>query len=98
MGDLAATHLYLGYVDNCRAPGNTVPSCYSDNLGSLGVTARLQYYIPDWVEPTLPTSPSARCCVGMAYDAAGYYTLLFGGEGFNGGGVLGDTWNWRNGC
>jgi hypothetical protein len=79
----AATHLYLGYFDTCAPPGNTIPSCYSDNVGSLNVTARLQYYIPDWVEPTLTTSsPSARGGLGLAYDAAGYYALLFGGSDF----------------
>ena len=75
----AATHLYLGYVDSCTSTLPTVPGCYSDNVGLLNVTARLQYYIPDWVEPTLPTAPSARCCSAIAYDAAHYCTLLFGG-------------------
>ena len=91
----AATHLYLGYLDNCAPPGNTVPSCYSDNVGSLSATALLQYYIPDWVEPTLSTAPSARGGASMAYDAAGYYALLFGGGTF--GAPDDDTWVWLYG-
>jgi len=94
-----ATHLYLGYVDNCRAPDNTVPGCYSDNVGSLSVTARLRNYVPDWVEPTLSSAPSARCCSGIAYDAAHDYTLLFGGgpAGQPNPNPQNDTWVWRNG-
>jgi len=34
-----ATHLYLGYVDSCS---NSVPSCYSNNLGSLTATVNAQ--------------------------------------------------------
>jgi hypothetical protein len=93
----AATHLYLGYVDTCLPPGNTVPGCYFDNVGSLDVTARLQYYIPDWVEPSLSTAPSARCCMPMTYDAAGYYSLLFGGGNAITGARYSDTWVWRYG-
>jgi hypothetical protein len=94
----AATHLYLGYVDNCRAPNNTVPNCYSDNAGSLSVTVRLQQYVPDWVEPTLSTAPSARDGASMAHDATGQYTLLFGGSSAYAPGVsYGDTWVWRGG-
>jgi hypothetical protein len=89
-----ATHLYLGYVDVCSS-SSTAPGCYFDNVGSLSVTVWLQQYIPDWVEPTLSTAPSARCCGGMAYDAAGYYTLFFGGA--NAGAQYGDTWAWRSG-
>lgn len=94
-----ATHLYLGYVDNCRAPDNTVPGCYSDNVGSLNVTVRLQNYVPDWVAPTLSTAPSARCCAAMAYDEAAQSMLLFGGGN---GGIspymrYADTWIWKNG-
>lgn len=31
-----ATHLYLGYIDNCNPP-YTVPGCYSDNAGAITV-------------------------------------------------------------
>lgn len=94
-----ATHLYLGYVDNCRAPNNTVPGCYSDNVGSLNATVRLQNWVPDWVQPTLSTAPSGRCCSGIAYDAAHYYTLLFGGgdAGQPNPNPQNDTWIWHNG-
>ena len=93
-----AKHLYLGYVDNCMAPGNTVPGCYTDNVGSLNVTARLQNRAPDWVEPTLSSSPSARIGASMAYDTATHSTVLFGGSGaFVPGPTYGDTWIWRNG-
>src|SRR5580700_6857574 len=34
-----ATHLYLGYVDSCD---NSVPGCFSNNLGSLTVTVNAQ--------------------------------------------------------
>jgi hypothetical protein len=92
-----ATHLYLGYVDNCMAPNNTTPGCYSDNVGSLNLTVRLQAYAPNWVEPTLSTAPSARCCVGIAYDAAHGYTLLFGGgdDGQPNPNPQNDTWTWH---
>jgi hypothetical protein len=91
-----ATHLYLGYVDSCN--GGPVPSCYSDNLGSLNAVVRLQNYIPDWVEPTLSSAPSARIVPALAYDAATHSTVLFGGSGaFVPGPVYGDTWIWRGG-
>ena len=92
-----ATHLYLGFVDNCRAPSEHVPGCYSDNVGSMNVTARLQHYVPDWVEPALTTAPSARCCSSMVYDASASYTLLFGGGDSLTGATHNDTWIWRNG-
>lgn len=96
---LTATHLYLGYVDNCQAPNNTMPGCYSDNVGSLNVVARVQYYVPDWVEPTLPVAPSTRADAGMAYDAATYSAVLFGGGNARlpNGMVYGDTWIWYSG-
>src|ERR1700691_2626869 len=40
-------------------------------------------------------SPSARCCMGMAYDDATKSTVLFGGD--NSGQIYGDTWTWRAG-
>ncbi|MGA3076731.1 MAG: kelch repeat-containing protein [Bryobacteraceae bacterium] len=93
-----ATHLYLGYVDNCMAPGNTAPGCYSDNVGSLNLTVRLQDYVPDWVEPTLSSAPSARDVAAMTYDSATYSTVLFGGSSaFFPGVSYGDTWIWRRG-
>jgi len=50
----------------------------------------------DWVQPSPPSSPSARCCMGIAFDAAAHSTVLFGGG--NGTGVpsitYGDTWTW----
>jgi hypothetical protein len=51
----------------------------------------------DWVEPSPPLSPSARCCMGMAYDATAHSTVFLGG---NGSGVpyitYGDTWTWTS--
>lgn len=94
-----ATHLYLGYVDNCMPPNNTTPGCYSDNVGSVNVTLKLQAYVPNWVEPTLSQAPSGRCCMGMTYDAADHYTLLFGGgdAGQPNPNPQNDTWTWRDG-
>jgi len=94
---LTATHLYLGYVDSCN--GGPVPGCYSGNPGSLNVSVRLQYWVPDWVEPTLSSAPSARALEGIAYDAATGSTVLFGGGNarWPGGVVYGDTWIWRRG-
>jgi hypothetical protein len=93
-----ATHLYLGYIDSCTQTTPGVPGCYTGNAGSLSVTARLQQYIPDWYEPTLPTAPSARIGASITYDAAGYYTLLFGGgSAFVPGVSYDDTWVWRSG-
>jgi hypothetical protein len=91
-----ATHLYLGYIDNCKAPNNTVPGCYSDNVGSVTAVFQLIDYELNWVEPQLTSAPSARCCAGMAYDAATQSTVLFGGGN---GGVSppvrnADTWVW----
>jgi hypothetical protein len=53
----------------------------------------------DWVKPSLPSVPSARCCSAMAYDAASQSAVLFGGGN---GGIeppvrYGDTWIWANG-
>ncbi len=91
-----ATHLYLGYVDSCN---NTVPGCYSDNSGSLTAIFQLNQYVLDWVEPTLSSAPSARCCSGIAYDAAHFYTLLFGGgsAGQPNPAPKNDTWVWHSG-
>jgi hypothetical protein len=63
------------------------------------VTARLQGYVPDWVEPTLTQTPSARRCSGIAYDAAHDYTLLFGGGAAAqpNPDPQNDTWVLRNG-
>jgi hypothetical protein len=43
----------------------------------------------NWVELG---QPSARCCMGMAYDGATHSTVLFGGSG-----ITGDTWIWSGG-
>jgi hypothetical protein len=52
----------------------------------------------NWVELSPPSSPSARCCMGMTYDSAAHSTVLFGGG--NGTGVpyiaYGDTWTWTS--
>jgi hypothetical protein len=37
----------------------------------------------NWVEPSLPSVPAARCCAGVAFDAATRATVIFGGG--NGG-------------
>jgi hypothetical protein len=93
-----ATHLYLGYIDSCTQTTPGVPGCFTGNAGSLSVTARVQYYIPDWYEPTLSTAPSARQGVSMAYDPVDYYTLLFGGNSaYEPGTAYSDTWVWRSG-
>jgi hypothetical protein len=96
---ITATHLYLGYIDSCTQTARGVPGCFTGNAGSLSVTARLQQYVPDWVQPTLSTAPSGRCCSGIAYDAAHYYTLLFGGgdSGQPNPNPQNDTWIWRSG-
>ncbi len=52
----------------------------------------------DWVQLSPPSSPSATCCMGMAYDATTRSTVLFGGG--NGTGIpfitYGDTWTWTS--
>jgi hypothetical protein len=83
-----ATHLYLGYVDSCN--GGPVPSCYSDNVGSLTAIFQLHQYELNWVEPSLSQSPSPRCCIGMTYDYATHSTVLFGGVAHPT--TFGDTW------
>jgi hypothetical protein len=85
-----ATHLYLGYVDSCD---NTVPSCYSDNSGSMSATFQIKQHPLDWVEPSLSGAPPGRCCAGFAYDYATHSVLLFGG--FTNPTVLGDTWTFQ---
>jgi hypothetical protein len=92
---VTATHLYLGFVDSCN---NTVPGCYSDNSGSLTAIFQLNQYVPDWVEPTLSSAPSARIVAAITYDSATHSTLLFGGSSaFVPGVSYGDTWMWRDG-
>jgi hypothetical protein len=55
-------------------------------------TGTLDAQTVNWV----PTgSPSARCCMGMAYDPATRSTVLFGGS--DSGASYGDTWTWRGG-
>jgi len=55
----------------------------------------LEAQTANWVE--LGT-PSARCCMGMAYDGATYSTVLFGGSCCGGGAsYMADTWIWRGG-
>jgi galactose oxidase-like protein len=51
----------------------------------------------NWVQVTSPSgSPSARCCVGIAFDVARRSHLLFGGADGSGN-PLGDTWQLREG-
>src|ERR1700674_4085097 len=51
----------------------------------------------NWVQVTSPTgSPSARCCVGLAFDVARGSHLLFGGADGSGN-PLGDTWQLSGG-
>lgn len=92
-----ATHLYLGYTDNCGYWINTTPGCYSDNAGSLTAVFSIVKHVPDWIAPTLSSAPSARIASAMAYDAAIHSTVLFGGNSaFNPGQTYGDTWIWHN--
>jgi hypothetical protein len=42
----------------------------------------------------LPAGPTARCCMGMAYDAARGEIVLFGGEIRSRQWVFHDTWTW----
>jgi Galactose oxidase, central domain len=92
-----ASHLYLGYIDSCTQTTAGVPGCFTGNAGSLNVTARVQYYFPDWYEPTLSAAPSARDGASIAYDAATYSTVLFGGSSAYSGSNYNDTWAWRYG-
>ena len=87
-----ATHLYLGYVDNCGSGIGAVPGCYSDNAGTLSAVPELHEYELSWVEPQESVSPPGRCCMGMAYDPATHSTVMFGG--FTNPTILGDTWTW----
>lgn len=88
-----ATHLYLGYVDSCG--GGPTPGCYSDNLGSMTANLLLQHYVPDWVQSTISSAPSARASASLAYDPAAHSTLLFGGSNARLPGVVyNDTWSW----
>jgi hypothetical protein len=48
-----------------------------------------------WVDAHRSNAPSARCCMGLTYDAGAHSTLLFGG--FTPYVCFGDTWVWRNG-
>jgi galactose oxidase-like protein len=51
----------------------------------------------NWVQITSPTgSPSARCCVGIAFDVNRRSHLLFGGADGSGN-PLGDTWQLSGG-
>jgi hypothetical protein len=44
-----------------------------------------------WTEQHPATHPTARCCFGLAYDAARRETVLFGGFASN---YFGETWIW----
>jgi len=46
-----------------------------------------------WTKQSPVTKPPARCCFGMAYDAARDQVVIFGGFG-PGSGILSDTWVW----
>ena len=51
-----------------------------------------------WSNPS-STGPTARCCVGMAYDETDSYLLLFGGGTYDTHGnekESPETWLWRN--
>jgi hypothetical protein len=69
----------------------TVTATSSD--GQTG-TASITYTIASatWTELSPTTSPPARLGASMAYDPGTGQLLLFGG--FNGSGLLGDTWIW----
>ena len=45
-----------------------------------------------WTKQSPANTPPARCCFGMAYDAARGQVVIFGGAGP--GGFLTDTWVW----
>jgi streptogramin lyase len=47
-----------------------------------------------WTEEGLTNYPPDRYSAAMAYDAATGNVVLFGGEGNQGVGILGDTWTW----
>jgi Galactose oxidase, central domain len=47
----------------------------------------------NWTQQSPANSPPARCCFGMAYDAAAGKVVIFGGVG-PGGVFLADTWVW----
>lgn len=48
----------------------------------------------DWSPKTPPVSPPARTKHGQAYDSARGVTVVFGGDGGDGVGLLADTWEW----
>jgi hypothetical protein len=60
----------------------------------LPTVAPAQTLIPNWVQLSPATSPSARGNYAVAYDAAHGQIVLFGG--YSGpGAYLGDTWIWN---
>jgi hypothetical protein len=70
---------------------NTLPTALTATLPLFIAVVVMMHSTIDaqtvnWVEMS---SPSARCCMSMAYDEATHSTVLFGGDG------LGDTWIWQ---
>jgi len=64
---------------------------------AVGGLSRTEAEAVNWTEILSPAgSPSARCCVGLAFDVAHRSHLLFGGADGSGN-PLGDTWQLRNG-
>jgi List-Bact-rpt repeat protein/fibronectin type III domain protein/NHL repeat-containing protein/galactose oxidase-like protein len=59
----------------------------------LPATSRAQTFVPNWVQESPATVPTARDSAAMAYDATHGQVVLFGGS--SNSGFLNDTWVWN---
>jgi hypothetical protein len=78
--------LFGGSINSCD--GNCPPSCGPGPLNETWI-----WNGATWQSASPATNPPARYGAGMAYDATGAVSVLFGGYG--GPGTLGDTWTWN---
>ena len=69
---------------------NAVRSILRGAIFSTLLAVRLPAQSPEWVKPSLPSVPSARCCGAVTYDSDTQSTVLFGGG--NEAVAYSDTW------
>lgn len=88
-----ARSAYKRVLDNYPAQVSLVARARQNAESAAGVALAARGML--WVRSPASPSPSPRCCMGMAYDAATHATLLFGG--FTRYACFSDTWIWRDG-
>lgn len=101
--ELGQAEQLLGHGAKARAAFRRILTDYPGQVSLVSDLLRNPELVPgatpraqgvSWVSPPLSVAPSARCCMGMAYDQARHTSVLFGG--FTPLVCYGDTWVWRN--